>query len=127
MRIETALKKQSNMVAHMLDMCGRAEHFGLTSAEVIAESNRVLTSYGKVPNWVTQYVRGYRDALQAKWYTEGVLVFGGFMAGKFYSVFNRREDYYGNTMSAKEWNDNSVKKGHYWRASLRPYFIGEQG
>ena len=130
MRIETALKYRDRAITQLRDMHSSAQMFGTPSATMNERFAEIQARCAKCPEWVMQYVRGYRAALIDQLYRDS-LVFGGFVGDKFYSVHRDRADYYEkNGIEPCAYADDGLvtRRGHYWIKSVdagkpQPFFI----
>jgi hypothetical protein len=129
MRIETVIKRQERARTQLRDLYSIACHFGPTSQELDAKARAIV--YGaKFPRYLQEYLSGYWRALTDRAY-ESELVFGGYLDGRFYSTWRKREDYYEkHGIAPSEYADNGrvTQRGHYWRQSIdrgtpKPFFI----
>jgi hypothetical protein len=126
MQITTALNKRDTAVTSLCDLYHIAELSGMTSSQMNEQYAIIVQRLNKAPIWTRAYLDGYRAALTAGLYRHK-LVYGGFIAGRFYSVHSKRDDYYEkHGFSAREFSESgeaNATKGHYWSDSLRPFFV----
>jgi hypothetical protein len=123
MDISLALRRRDRAVSNLRDLYSRAEHFGLLSSQINDEYNVILANLGKAPQWVRQYLDGYRAALTEQAYRQQ-LVYGAIIDGHFFSTHRDREDYYEKSgIEPRAFADDNPTKGHYWRNNLKPFFV----
>jgi hypothetical protein len=123
MYITTALKRRDQACSKLQDLYSRAAHFGLPSSHINEEYNHILSDVSGTPRWVRAYLDGYRAALTDAAY-RNQLVYGAFIGERFYSVHRERDDYYEkNGIEPRAFADPNPTKGHYWRESLKPFFV----
>lgn len=127
MRIERALRLRDSIISALRDCHSSAAHFGMLSADREARRHEVLARLPpKTPAWVRQYADGYWRCLTDHAY-RFELVFGGKIGEQFYSTHNDRADYYEkHGIEPREYADDGrvQQRGHYWKESLKPFFIG---
>lgn len=140
MRIERALALRNSLKTRIADIYGMAVIAGMTSSEINAASIAARNDLPKAtPSWVRAYGEGYEAALRDRLY-DSCLVFGGYVEGRFYSVYRWRADYYEkHGIAPCAFADDGLVKGrgHYWRESIewrgrrysrdgvKPYYVEE--
>ncbi len=138
MRIERALKIRAELKTRIADLYSFAHFHGLTSVEMQESCNAMLRDYPRLPQWVTSYLDGYKQALQETLYREH-LIFGGYVGDVFYSIHSNRPDYYEkHGIDPADYADNGkvTARGHYWKETvplsngtynrgIKPYFVSE--
>jgi hypothetical protein len=123
MNIGTALKQRDQAVSSLRDLFARAAMFGLPSSQINEEYNFILERISKAPRWVRAHLDGYRASLTDSAY-RNQLVYGAYLNGRFYSTHHERDDYYAkNGIEPRAFADPNPTKGHYWRDSLKPFFV----
>lgn len=126
MKILQALEAQRRGVDGMRGAFSHAAAFTMPCEALHAAQSAVIERMGKAPHWAKAFVRGYAEAQMERLYAES-LVFGGYVAGVFYSTHRDRSDYYEkHGIEPREFADNGrvTARGHYWRADTsRPFFI----
>jgi hypothetical protein len=133
MKLDRAIKIQSDLLLKLKDYYSAARHYQPLSSEMNAKVGSIFRSAPKgTPGHVLSYLRGYRDALNNALYHDGYggwLVYGGFVDGVFYSTHRDRDDYYEKhgIASADYADDGRVTaRGHYWwKHGIKPYFTDE--
>jgi len=123
MRVTTALNKRDRIVSRLRDLVWSAKRFSITHDEYLKRREEALGSEGKLPQWVSSYLRGYERAMYEE--MTKLHIYGGYLNGVFYSTHHHRDDYYEKRgMGAKDTYEQGTQKGFYW-PDLKPWFIPE--
>lgn len=125
MNVTTALAKQQRLQQQLSDLYSHASHFGLSSSDMEAKRRTLLEGFTG-PRWVLSHLKGYWAARIEQAYRQD-LVYGGFVGGVFRSTHRDREDYYEkHGIEPRAWAEGGLVEatGHYWKASLKPFFTG---
>lgn len=126
MRIEHALRIRDVALLSLKDVFSVGQISGSLSSTIESNRREVLERTKKAPQWVRAYLDGYWRAMVDHAYRYD-LVYGGFIGDKFYSTHNDRADYYErHGIEPREYADDGkvTRRGHYWKANGRPFFIG---
>lgn len=127
MRIGTALKRRDQLTQALRDCFSHAQHFGQLSRDMEEKRREIIARVAKgAPEWVRAYADGYWRCMIDSAYRND-LVHGGFYNGKFYSTHSKRDDYYekhGIEPGAYADDGAVTARGHYWKESLKPFFVG---
>jgi hypothetical protein len=103
-----------------------ARAFGLPSATMEATRRARIAGLPQgTPRWVKSYLEGYWARMIEDAYSTD-LVFGGFIGGTFYSVHQDRDDYYEkHGIAPRDYAEDGrvTLKGHYWKSTLKPFFV----
>lgn len=117
---------QSYAVTRIADLFDLARAASMPSVDLYLGFLAIMDRLPRrTPRYVRAYLRGQYDARADALYRTH-LVYGGWIGDTFYSTRPDRPDYYGkHGIAPAEWADDGKvqRRGHYWRASLRPYFV----
>jgi hypothetical protein len=82
-----------------------------------------IGAYSKLPRWVTQYVRGYRDALINNLYRTDL-----FHAYEWKGELYEKWDSMPEEMKAhiRSTPTDDLIHGHYWKGSKSAFFLGSK-
>jgi hypothetical protein len=122
-QLDRNLYLRGQLVSQIIRAYGEAYHYGWTHARLLDETKKIMESAGpKFPQYMREYVRGIDHYLLSDLYRVRIdgaaplLVFGGWIDGKFYSTHSNRADYYQNQgIEPSDFSKLSENKvTHYW-------------
>jgi hypothetical protein len=126
MRIERMLRVRDEAKVRLADLYSLHAMCGSTSAEIHADYLATLAALPpRTPRSVRAYLEGWRACKVDSLYHTS-LIFGGYVAGVFYSTHSDRPDYYSKLgISPKDFSEKATALGHYWKHNGRPFFVNE--
>lgn len=98
--------------------------FGATREAMETRKREILARH-PLTRWASGYLEGYWAHIIDQAYRHD-LVYGGWVEGRFLSTHSNRNDYYGKCgISARDWHDLSIGRGHYWANTLKPFYTSQ--
>ena len=119
MKVETAVERMIRGRQQITDLYSKARIFGMSGDSINTEFGEIKKKL-KAPQWVNQYLNGYRDALSDQLYRHD-LDFRFIMEGDIIVSTYKGSPIYYEKMGYKPSDLSDRPNGHYWTKTNRPF------
>ena len=125
MKLNRAMKLQSEAQSKLRDLFSRARIYRLSHERMLEDRGKIYAGLKGCPRWVSASLAGYWDAQTERLYEQELEYCSRQADGKLYSHHSASPNYYGkHGLSAREVCENGAQTGHYWKGTVRPFFVG---